>query len=140
MAEAFGLPMRAPTVHTLVHSLPDGVLLVARSEGQIVGTGGAIAFGRTAWIGGIAVAPSARGGGLGRRLTEAALEWVGARETVLLLASELGRPIYDRLGFVAECRYRVFLAGPASAGDFPPAEFEAALALDARATGEDRSA
>src|SRR3954451_19615780 len=111
MAEAFGLPMRAPTVHTLVHSLPDGELLVAHSDGQVVGTGGAIGFGRTAWIGGVAVAPSCRGIGLGRRLTEAALECVGEAETVLLLASELGRPIYDRLGFAAECRYRVFMAG-----------------------------
>jgi predicted N-acetyltransferase YhbS len=140
MAEAFGLPMReGPSVHTLVHSLPDGMLLVAQSDGQIVGTGGAIAFGRTGWIGGVAVAPGFRGSGLGRRLTEAALEWLGPRETVLLLASELGRPIYERLGFVAECRYRVFMTRSSST----PVGVDAAddpLAVDARATGEDRSA
>jgi predicted N-acetyltransferase YhbS len=138
MAEAFGLPIRAPTVHTLVHSLPDGVLLVAQSEGQIVGTAGAIGFGRTGWVGGVAVAPAVRGAGLGRRLTEAALSALGPRETVLLLASDLGRPIYDRLGFVPECRYRVFMAGSGA-----PVEVIAAsdaLAADARATGEDRSA
>jgi predicted N-acetyltransferase YhbS len=139
MAEAFGLPMRAPTVHTLVHSLPDGVLLVAHSDGQVVGTGGAIGFGRTGWIGGVAVAPAFRGLGLGGRLTSAALEWLGPRETVLLLASELGRPIYDRLGFVAECRYRVFMASASAPVEAVPADRSAALALDARVTGEDRS-
>src|SRR4051794_4077719 len=104
MSSAYRLPMRAPTVHTLVESLPDGHLLVGHSEGQVVGTAGAIGFGATGWIGGIAVADSFRGAGLGRQLTLAALEALGERSTVLLLASELGRPIYDRLGFVAECR------------------------------------
>src|SRR4051812_43093901 len=111
MAEAYGLPIQAPTVHTLVHSLPDGVLLVAQSDGQVVGTSGAIGLGRTGWVGGVAVAPAFRGRGLGGRPTSAALDWLGPRETVLLLASAAGRPIYDRLGFVAECRYRVFMAG-----------------------------
>jgi hypothetical protein len=49
MADAYGLPMRAPTVHTLVESLPDGHLLVACTEGEVVGTGAAIGFGSTAW-------------------------------------------------------------------------------------------
>jgi GNAT superfamily N-acetyltransferase len=143
MSLAYRLDLRAPTVHTLVESLPDGHLLVAQSEDQILGTAAAIGFGATGWIGGIAVADAARGLGLGRELTLAALDALGSRDTVLLLASKLGRPIYDRLGFVAECAYRVFMTtkAPVRADDgfFTP-DLDAALALDAAVTGEDRSA
>jgi hypothetical protein len=71
--------------------------------------------------------------------------------TVQLLATELGRPVYERLGFVAEAEYRT-LAGPpaprpAAPGGAPaagvragrPADRAAVLALDRLATGEDRS-
>src|ERR1700754_1706843 len=98
MAEGFGLELRQPTVHTLVAQAPDGALLVAEEDGAIVGTASCIGFGATGWLGGIRVAPAARGRGLGRWLTQAALDWLGERETVLLLASDLGRPIYDRFG------------------------------------------
>src|SRR4051794_33974290 len=120
MAEAYGLPIQAPTVHTLVHSLPDGVLLVAQSDGQVVGTSGAIGLGRTGWVGGVAVAPAFRGRGLGGRLTSAALDWLGPRETVLLLASAAGRPIYHPPGFVAGCRERGFIAGGGGGGGGRP--------------------
>src|SRR3954451_5978924 len=99
----------------MVASLPNGCMLVAVADGAILGTGGAVSFGRTGWIGGITVAPSARGRGLGRALTEASLAFLEPCETVLLLASALGRPIYDRLGFADEGRYRVFMTGEAPA-------------------------
>ena len=80
----------------------------------MVGTAAAVGFGPTGWLGGIVVAPPARGSGLGRTLTEAAITALGPRDTLLLLASDLGRPIYDRLGFVSEGRYRVFMAAARS--------------------------
>src|SRR4051812_10958260 len=98
MGDAFGMDLRAPNVHTLVAGAPDGTLLVAEQDGVLLGTAASIGFGPTGWLGGITVAPGARGRGLGRDLTLAALEALGPRETVLLLASDLGRPIYDRLG------------------------------------------
>jgi predicted N-acetyltransferase YhbS len=144
ISRAFGLEVRAPSVHTLVAAAREGSLLVAVSDDRIVGTGASVGFGRTGWIGGVAVADAARGAGLGRALTEAALAALGPRETVLLLASDLGRPIYDRLGFVSEGRYRVFFTpdDAAPTGSFRPlgaADREAVLALDRRVTGEDRA-
>jgi predicted N-acetyltransferase YhbS len=145
MSEAFGLEIRAPSVHTFAASAPSGSLVVARDDGRVVGTGACLGFGRTGWIGGVAVAASARGAGLGRALTDAALDALGERSTVLLLASSAGRPIYERLGFEGEGQYRVFMAGDegARAGNFAPraltpADRGAVLALDARVTGEDR--
>src|SRR3954470_2420278 len=44
MSEAFGLRLRAPTVHTLVVCAPEGVLLVAVDEGAVVGTAAAVGF------------------------------------------------------------------------------------------------
>jgi predicted N-acetyltransferase YhbS len=146
MSEAFGLPIRAPSVHTLAASAPGGCLLVAIDSGQVAGTGACLGFGRTGWIGGVAVAPSARGAGLGRALTEAALEALGPRETVLLLASSAGRGIYERLGFEGEGLYRVFMtservdhSGNLEVRPLAPSDRDAVLELDRRVTGEDRT-
>lgn len=145
MSDAFGLQLRAPTVHTLVASSPDGVLLVAEEDGEIRGTAASVGFGATGWIGGVTVTPEARGNGLGRQLTEAAIDALGDRETILLLASTLGRPVYDKLGFVAEGTYRVFFSGSqrpektVELRDVTPEDREAILALDRRVTGEDRA-
>jgi predicted N-acetyltransferase YhbS len=145
MSDAFGLELRAPTVHTLAAESPDGALLVAEDDGVIRGTAASLAFGATAWLGGVTVTPQARGNGLGRQLTEAAIDALGERETILLLASAMGRPIYEKLGFEAEGTYRVFFSGAAKPEktvelrDVTPEDREAILALDRRATGEDRA-
>src|SRR5262249_54294924 len=114
MAIAFGVPSRRPSVHTWAFEQDDGHLLVAERDGKVIATGASIGFGSTAWIGAIAVRLEARGERLGARMTEAAFEAVGDRETLLLLASPLGRPIYERMGFEAEGAFRVFY-GPAHA-------------------------
>jgi ribosomal protein S18 acetylase RimI-like enzyme len=145
MSISFGVSSRAPNVHTWAASQPDGHLLVAERDGAIVATGAGIGFGPTAWIGAIAVRPEARGERLGQRMTEAVIEALGERETLLLLASESGRPIYERMGFEPEGDYRVFY-GPAGArpaltdGVRPAVEADSAgiRMLDALATGEDR--
>lgn len=80
----------------------DSVLFVAELDGAIVGCGGATAFGPrptggpTGWIHDIVVTPPARGRGLGRALTQAAIDWLAARRvgTMLLLATDDGLPIY----------------------------------------------
>jgi predicted N-acetyltransferase YhbS len=145
IGDAFGLAAVAPTVHTEVNDSSYGQLLVAEVDGRIVGTGASVGFGATGWIGGIAVADDARGRGLGRALTEAAIDALGPRETYLLLASELGRPIYDRLGFVPEQLYRKFWTpdhahpAPSDIRPLTAADRRAVAALDARATGEERA-
>lgn len=144
IGRAFNLVVQAPSVHTLAADAPGGGLLVAERDGVIVGTAAYVSFGRTGWLGGVAVAPEARGSGLGTELTRAALDALGPHETVLLLASDLGRPIYERLGFVSEGSYRVFWSPDDArpAGSFrrlEPADRDAVLALDARVTGESRT-
>jgi predicted N-acetyltransferase YhbS len=145
IGDAFGIVVQPPTVHTAVGEDPDGHFLVAERDGAIVGTGASVGFGPTGWIGGIAVRPEARGARLGQALTEAVIDALGPRETLLLLASEAGRPIYERLGFEVEERYAVFW-GPSHAVPsldglrrLTAADREEVLALDTRVTGESRA-
>jgi predicted N-acetyltransferase YhbS len=146
MSIAFGVPSRRPSVHTWAFEQPDGHLLVAERDGSVIATGSSIGFGATAWIGAIAVRPEARGERLGERMTKAAIEAVGERDTVLLLASPSGRPIYERMGFEPEGAFRVF-SGPAHAKPADrddvrpatPADHAGIRALDVLATGEDRT-
>src|SRR5262249_41017502 len=84
----------------------DCALFVAEVDGEIVGTGGATIFTGappTGWVHGIVVRPRRQRSGLGRSLTEAAIAWLRGRSAgaVLLLATEAGRPVDERLGFGA---------------------------------------
>ena len=129
----------------------DTKLFVAEVDGQIAGCGGATVFPgspATGWVHGIVVHPEHRRTGLGQRLTETAIEWLRGRAvaTVLLLATEAGRPIYRRLGFVEGDRYG-FFPWPESLGEgqaetrpMTASDLPQVLALDRAATGEDRGA
>lgn len=136
--------------------------MVAELDGEVVGTGVGTANGAAGWIGTIWVAPSRRGHGLGRALTSAvidALQGVGCR-SLLLVATDEGRPMYERMGFTVQSHYRILEApglpaGADSATDtggatdvdnagtvvraFVPADLPGMTALDRRATGEDRA-
>jgi GNAT superfamily N-acetyltransferase len=134
-----------------------GEVFVADLDGELVGVAAGAHFGASGWVGGVAVAPERRRAGLGGALTEAVVAHLRDRRagTVLLLATELGRPVYERLGFVAEAEY-VTLAGPPVTGradggrlwggEREPAgvragragDRTAVLELDRAATGEDR--
>ena len=145
IGDAFGIVVKPPTVHTTVASDPDGHFLVAERDGAILGTAASVGFGPNGWLGGIAVTPEARGERLGQRLTEAAIDALGPRDSLLLLASAAGRPIYERLGFEVEDRYRVFWSPPDAAREsnglrrLTAADRDAVLELDEWVTGESRA-
>jgi GNAT superfamily N-acetyltransferase len=123
--------------------------VVAEADGQLVGTGVGTANGAVGWVGTIWVDPAHRGAGLGRALTEAVIDGLEAAgcHTLLLVATEQGYPLYERMGFELQTRYRILEApglGPAATAapdirPFEPADLGAMIALDAAATGEDRA-
>lgn len=140
-------------------SHPECRIFVAEgADGAILGTGVATINGPVAWIGTIWVASSARGQGIGRALTEApieAAESAGCR-TLVLVATDAGRPLYERLGFRVQTWYRTMEA-PGLAGSVDPGvggsgresgdrrvrtfradDLESMAALDRAATGEER--
>jgi ribosomal protein S18 acetylase RimI-like enzyme len=145
--EQAGFGARLAGVVGFARARLDGEVVVAEAGGELVGVAAGAVFGGTGWVGGVAVVPGHRRVGLGGALTEAIVEFVEGRgvATVLLHATALGRPVYERLGFVPETAY-VTLSGPtlaqASTGTMVragrAADLEAVLALDRKATGEDR--
>jgi predicted N-acetyltransferase YhbS len=129
----------------------DGEVVVAEAGEELAGVAAGAAFAGTGWVGGVAVVPAHRRAGLGGALTEAIIGFLEERgvTTVLLHATALGQPVYERLGFVPEAAY-LTLTGPTRApAPDPPgaapgiragraADLEAVLAIDRAATGEDR--
>ncbi len=127
---------------------PAGEILVAAAGRRLVGGACTASFGTTGWIGALGVLPRFRRRGVGELLTRACVEWLEAQgaRTSLLYATDMGRPVYERCGFVAEAPARAWRGTPpgsigaTSARRLRPADREAILALDRAATGEDRSA
>ena len=131
---------------------PSTAAVVAEIDGEIVGTGVTSVNGRVAWIGTIWVASSWRRAGVGTALTGATIEAAEAARarTLLLVATDAGRPLYERLGFDIQTWYVTLEApGLGTATDptigyprlraFESADLASMVTLDRSATGEDRT-
>jgi GNAT superfamily N-acetyltransferase len=142
-----GLSSGQPAALEYCRTGPGGRLLVACRHDRVTGVSYAVSFGPTGWIGNVAVDPDARGQGVGMAVSEAAMDWLrrAGVTTMLLTATEMGRPIYERLGFAGDgvC-YGIWTRGrqplPAADGEarVGPGRIADALRQDAEATGEDR--
>jgi GNAT superfamily N-acetyltransferase len=126
------------------------------ADGRRLGSAVATVNGPVAWIGTIWVVPDRRREGIGERLTAAVMDVAadaGCR-TSLLVATEVGRPLYEKLGFELQTSIVVVEApgtGPDASGrmaagppdprvrPFRPDDLEAMARLDRAATGEDRA-
>jgi GNAT superfamily N-acetyltransferase len=120
-------------------------------DGAILGTGVATINGSVGWVGTIYVVPERRGEGIGRALTAAVVDALDDARcaTQVLVATDAGRRVYEKLGFAIQTRYRILESDalPAASdgvGDlairpFGAADVPAAAALDRAATGEDRA-
>lgn len=142
-----GLSSGQPAALAYCRTSPGGHLVVACQHDRVIGVSYAVSFGPTGWIGNVAVHPDARGQGLGTAVSEAALVRLrrAGATTMLLTATEMGRPIYERLGFADDgvC-YGIWTRGqqPRATADggarIGPGCIADALRQDAEATGEDR--
>lgn len=123
-----------------------GSVFVATAGDDVVGASSCLSFGRTGWIGGVAVTAAHRNSGLGTKLTEAAMRTLreGGVETLGLHATAQAQSIYERLGFAAEAEFVELSDGGAlTASDAElragtAEDLDAVLALDRLATGEGR--
>lgn len=97
---------------------PDVRVFTGYLAGRPVGTSIAIRTGDDAGVYGVGTAREARGRGVGTAVSwaavEAGLDW--GCETVMLEASEMGEPIYARMGFRTVVRYAQFEGSAATSG------------------------
>ena len=121
--------------------------LKALEDDRLVGIGTAILHGSTAWLAHIIVHPEYRNRGIGHHITQALIGQLRNTpcETILLLATEQGKPVYEKSGFQTETTY-VFLKGgaiePQPSSCIVPFDHsfrEALLTMDHQVSGEDRS-
>ncbi len=120
---------------------------VAEYAGAPCGTTTTCVLGEVAWIAMVLVSAAMRGKGIGTALMAHALAYLDARRvpSVRLDATPAGRPLYEKLGFVAEYEVVRWSGEPEIAIEEARAQpygkdYLAPLAtLDRRATGADRT-
>lgn len=119
------------------------------ADNAIIGIGASIIFNGTCWLAHIIVDENYRNQGIGRRITDTLMNdpECNSVETFLLIATELGFPVYEKAGFriVTEYKYlkrdkpwRDTLLSPA----IMPYEnrfYSQIMVLDHKITAEDRS-
>jgi len=80
-------------------------------NGSIIGIGCTILFEDTAWLAHIITHPEHRSKGVGTLITQTLLDRIPIEyETIYLIATDLGEPVYTKLGFETETEY-AFLKG-----------------------------
>jgi GNAT superfamily N-acetyltransferase len=115
--------------------------------GTIVATSSLVSYGDSlAWLGMVLTHPDHRGRGYGGRVTTAAMEYAWQRRVRVLKldATDMGRPLYARLGFRDEAPIERWSAEepgvPRAATDAPAGGSAPDAELDRRAFGADRAA
>ncbi len=127
-------------------ALASGTMVGVRDEaGGLLACAGIFLYPGMASLGLVMVRPEAQGRGLGRRMTEACVAVAGDLP-VVLAATEAGRPLYERLGFVTVgTLHKMFAAAwtpldqPAATADSLP-DLARVIDLDAAALGTPRAA
>ncbi len=122
--------------------------IVAELDGKIVGCAQGLLNENVGWLGNIVVLPEARGQGVGSALTQHLIEFFRTRgcSSQILAATQMGEPVYRKLGFVETSRY-IFLGrteplAPERVNHIRQAEekdFPVILSLDREAGGEERT-
>lgn len=92
-----------PRMRRLLMLQPAGWLVVERA-GALIGCGGSTIMGAVGYIGLVAVDPTCQRQGIATTLMRALIAWSQEQgcETILLDASDVGKPLYLQLGFVVE--------------------------------------
>jgi len=125
---------------------PEGCF-VGELNGRSVGTTTTCVFRKTAWIAMVLVDVNARHKGVGTTLLKHSIEYLKSRQvrTIRLDATSLGRPIYEKLGFVPDYELARFEGRATEARESvtvvaaAPELFAEIIEFDKRTTGRERA-
>jgi len=84
--------------------------VVAVAGSEIAGTGMAVVNGNATWLGTIVVKKNYRRKGIGSAITKHLIDYSHSKSinTIILTASEMGLPVYTKIGFVHDINYLFF--------------------------------
>jgi GNAT superfamily N-acetyltransferase len=118
-------------------------------ENHFAGIGTLIIHNDVAWLAHIIVSPEFRNRGIGGAITNKLVTEATCRnlKTIYLIATDLGSPVYEKVGFVTETEYSFFKdltihqdeSGLKNIVPFESSFVSDVLKLDKLASGEDRS-
>jgi GNAT superfamily N-acetyltransferase len=123
--------------------------VVAELDNKIVGCGIAMVHGSISWLGTIIVLPEYRGQGIGTGITSHLIEYCKGKrsKTQILVASEMGEPVYRKLGFITSAIYVFFrresivpIQPVSNVREVRKDDLEKIKDLDRKISGEKRSA
>ncbi len=120
---------------------PDGCFGIDCDD-RLVATSTTYCYGdELTWIGMVLTASDYRGRGLARATMQAAIDFARSRRVawIKLDATDMGRPLYEKLGFVAEYAVERWLRPAAPAAAAQAAPYAPNPTLDREAFGADRS-
>jgi len=146
LSTLMGWNQRLEDWRLLIELAPSGSF-VARDHDRVIGTAIGIDYVHCGWIAMMLVAPEYRGRGLGARLLEAAMAAIPTRLPIRLDATPLGRPLYERHGFLLETPLTRYvrpagIPAPTLANDvvpLTPADLQEVAGIDAAIFGGIRS-
>jgi GNAT superfamily N-acetyltransferase len=131
LKEVAGWNQTAEDWKRFLEASPEGCF-VAEVDGTVRGTATTISYeDRFAWVGMVMVDPEYRGQGIGTRLLEKTIEYLDEAEipTIKLDATPQGKPIYEKLGFLAEYEIErlILQRPPANASNLPDVEAQSSI-------------
>jgi GNAT superfamily N-acetyltransferase len=121
--------------------------IVALSQQQIVGVAAGILNIKTGWLAHIIVSEAHRGRGIGRQLTQHISDFLHQQdcESLLLIATEMGEPVYRKLGFAPVTEYQFYKGNQiqidsvsGNIRNLLPSDLAQIFELDEAITGEQR--
>lgn len=119
-AASFGAPTEVfgQMFTSEVFAVPGTRTYLGEIDGEVVATAHAITLGDVVGIFAIGTLPKHRGRGYGAALTAAAVEggFRDGAELAVLQASELGFPVYERMGFETVDVWPVWVSAPVQSG------------------------
>lgn len=117
-------------------------------EAKIIGTGNVFFKEKIGWLANIIISEKLRGKGLGYKMTKFLVDYLNDKgcETQLLIATELGEPVYKKIGFEKIVDYQCFdteiekdFDYTDSIRELESSDLEMLYALDKKANGENRT-